>query len=129
MPKRKEEKEEEEEEEEEESKKNLKIPKLIFTIDISNFPNTIVPTVWFLGGAESAPPRPFQSILEPALKRVKPQLFSPSFLYSSSNSNPHFASTPSFFSSSLSFLFLFLFPSFRAGLFLTDAWHDTGQGH
>ena len=64
--------EEEEEEEEEESKKNLKIPKLIFTIDISNFPNPIVPMVLFLGGAESAPPpRPFQSILEPALKRVK----------------------------------------------------------
>ena len=57
MPKRKE--EEEEEEEEEESKKNLKIPKLIFTIDISNFPNTIVPTVWFLGGGWISPPPPF----------------------------------------------------------------------
>ena len=41
---------EEEEEEEEEFEKNLKIPELIFTIDISNFSNTIVPTVWFLGG-------------------------------------------------------------------------------
>ena len=51
--------EEEEEEEEEESKKNFKIPKLIFTIDISNFPSTIIPTFWFLGGAESAPPPPF----------------------------------------------------------------------
>ena len=46
MPKAKEEEEEEEEEEEkEESKKNLKIPKLILTIDISHFPSIIVSTV------------------------------------------------------------------------------------
>ena len=43
--KQKEEKEEEEKEEEEEFEKNLKIPELIFTIDISNFPSIIVSTV------------------------------------------------------------------------------------
>ena len=36
----------------------LKIPKSIFTIDISSFPIIIDPIVWFLGGAESALPLP-----------------------------------------------------------------------
>ena len=57
MLKRKE--EEEEEEEEEESKKNLKIPELIFTIDISNFPSFIISTVWVLGGGWISPPPAF----------------------------------------------------------------------
>ena len=35
----------EEEEEEEEFEKNLEIPKLIFTIDISHFPSIMVSTV------------------------------------------------------------------------------------
>ena len=36
---------EEEEEEEEEFEKNFKIPELIFTIDINNFPSIIVSTI------------------------------------------------------------------------------------
>ena len=46
----------EEEEEEEEFKKNFKIPKLIFTIDISNLLNFIVTTGWVLGGGWFSPP-------------------------------------------------------------------------
>ena len=63
MPKRKEEEEEEEKEEEEEEKeeeeefeKNLKIPELIFTIDINNFQCIIVSTVWV---SWISPPPPF----------------------------------------------------------------------
>ena len=41
-------KEEEEEEEEEEFEKNLKIPRLIFTINTSDLFNFNIATVWFL---------------------------------------------------------------------------------
>ena len=61
--------EEEEEKEEEEFEKNLKIPELIFTIDINNISSIIVSTVWVLGGGWI--PRLLHAILEPALIRVK----------------------------------------------------------
>ena len=58
-------KKQEEEKEEEEFEKNLKIPELIFTIDISNFPSIIVSKVWVLGGLNQPPPTFYMQFWSP----------------------------------------------------------------